>query len=155
MVHCPWCELYVKWYLRDDGTLSNEEKERDRKRIHDGFWASITQVNDEQFLANKALSVEEALKRRLPVQIDLASGSSHFGRFWCFEMAEQRDQVLDDQLEHFWFLSGGCSMSWMTPICCELANATDFMEQIQWEKGNFPEMRDLTSKLEILLKKTS
>ena len=152
MVHCPWCELYVKWYLRNDDTLSNEENKQDRKRIHDGFWATITQVNDEQFLANKALSLEAALKQRLPVQIDLESGNSYFGRFWFYEMAEQRDKALSEQLEHFWFPSGGCSMSWTTPICCELANATDPMEQIQWEKSNFPELKNLTLKLEDLLK---
>ena len=125
MKHCPWCEEYIKSYLKDDSTLAKEELERDEKRIENGFWASINQVNDEQFLANKALSVEEALKRRMPIQMDMQSGETFFGRFWCYSLAEERDKVSKQELEHLWFLSGGCSMSWMTPICCELANATE------------------------------
>jgi hypothetical protein len=93
------------------------------------------------------------LKQRLPVQIDLANENISFGRFLCYDMAEQRNQVLDEPLEHFWFVSGGCSMSWTTPICCELGNVTDAIEQIRWEKRNFPELKHLTLKLEKIIKK--
>ena len=58
MRHCPWCEEYIKSYLNDDGILTKEELEEDRKRVENGFWASISQVNDEQYLMNKALGLE-------------------------------------------------------------------------------------------------
>jgi hypothetical protein len=151
--HCPWCEEYVKSYLKDDGVLTKVEIQEDGERIDNGFWASIKQVNNEQFLANKALSVEEALKRRMPVQIDMRNGGAFFGRFWCYSLAEERDKVSKEALEHLWILSGGCSMSWMTPICCELANATDTVEQISWEIENFAALEDLTHKLEKSLEK--
>jgi hypothetical protein len=59
MVHCPWCELYIKWYLKNSDTFSNKENKREKTRINAGFWATIKQVNDEQFLANKALTVRQ------------------------------------------------------------------------------------------------
>lgn len=152
MGHCPWCERYIKRYSSNNGTLSEDELEQDRERIKNGFWASIVQVDGEHFLANKVLNLEDALKKRMPVQVDTASGRAVFGRFWCCSVAEQKDKVLNEALEHFWFLSGGCGMSWTTPICCELASATSSEEQLEWEKENFPDIADLTAKLENQLK---
>ncbi|MFA5868431.1 MAG: hypothetical protein WC941_01850 [Candidatus Bathyarchaeia archaeon] len=74
---------------------------------------------------------------RLPLQIDMESGDTYYGRFWCYGLAEKRDEELDKEQKHFWILSGGCSMSWMTPICCELANMTSEEEALEWERENF------------------
>lgn len=147
MNECFWCKKYVDFYLKDDGVLSKEDLEAEKERLDKGFWASIKEVHDEQFLANKTLSVESALKMRMPLQIDTRSGEVFFGRFWCYSLAEARDKGLDKELRHFWIPSGGCSMSWMTPICCEMANCTSDDEAIEWEKENFEDLRDLTEKV--------
>lgn len=83
----------------------------------------------------------------MPLQINTKSGEVFFGRFWCYSLAEVRDEVLTEELEHFWILSGGCSMSWMTPICCEMANCTSDEEALKWEKENFKDLRNLTEKV--------
>ena len=49
-----------------------------QERLNKGFWASIREVHDEQSLANKTLSVESALKMRVPVQIATKSIDSCF-----------------------------------------------------------------------------
>jgi len=38
-------------------------------------------------------------------------------------------------------------MSWMTPICCELANATSNLEQLEREIEEFDGLKDLTRKI--------
>jgi len=139
--------------LRDDGTLSKQELEEEKERLNVGFWASIKEVQDEQYLANKILSTEVALKMRMPIQIDMKSGEAWFGRFWFSSLAEKRDVILRKELKHFWIQSGGCSMSWMTPICCELANATRDEEQIEWEIREFRDLKSLTKKIKKELKK--
>lgn len=146
MSECP-CKRHIEFYLRDDGVLSKEDLEAEKERLDKGFWASIKEVHDEQFLANKTLSVESALKMRMPVQIDTKSGEVFLGRFWCYLLAEARDEVLDEKLRHLWILSGGCSMSWMTPICCEMANCTSDDEALEWEIENFKDLKKLTEKV--------
>ena len=81
------------------------------------------------------------------MQIDMKSGQVFFGRFWCYSLAEVRDEVLVNELKHFWILSGGCSMSWMTPICCEMANCTSMDEASEWEKENFKDLGSLTEQV--------
>jgi len=147
MTDCPWCKKCIEFYLKDDGVLSKKQLEDERERLNKGFWASIKEVHDEQFLVNRTLSVESALKMRMPVQIDTRSGEVFFGRFWCYSLAEARDEVLDEELRHFWILSGGCSMSWMTPICCEMANCTSDREALEWETKNFTDLKSLTEKV--------
>lgn len=112
-----------------------------------GFWASIREVHDEQFLANKTLNIESALKMRMPIQIDMKNREAFFGRFWSYQLAEVRDEVLANELKHFWILSGGCSMSWMTPICCEMANCTSMCEALEWEKENLKDLGSLTEQV--------
>jgi len=90
---------------------------------------------------------------RMPIQIDMKSGEAWFGRFWFSSLAEKRDVILRKELKHFWIQSGGCSMSWMTPICCELANATRDEEQIEWEIREFRDLKSLTKKIKKELKK--
>lgn len=147
MTECPWCKKYIEFYLKDDGVLSKGELEAEKERLDKGFWASIKEVHDEQFLTNKTLSVESALKMRMPIQINTKSGGVFFGRFWCYSLAEVRDEVLEKELKHFWIQSGGCSMSWMTPICCEMANCTSLDEAVKWEKMNFKDLKNLTEKV--------
>ena len=147
MTECPWCKRYIELYVRDDGVLSGKQLEEEKERLNTGFWASIPEIHDEQYLANKSLCAETALKMRMPIQIDTKSGRISFGRFWCFSLAEVRDKAWNEKLKHFWIQSGGCSMSWMTPICCELANCTSDEEQIEWEIQNFRDLKDLTEKV--------
>jgi len=144
---CPWCEKYMEMYLRDDGTLSKQELEEEKQRLNAGFWASIKEVQDEHYLANKALDVKTGLKMNMPVQIDMKSGETSFGRFWFFSLAKVRDKVSRKELKHLWVQSGGCSMSWATPICCELANSSSNEEQIAWEIQGFKDLKGLTEKI--------
>lgn len=146
MTKCPWCKAYLESYLKDNGSLTEKELEDEKERLKAGFWASIKQVHDEQYLANKAWNTETALKMRMPIQIDMRSGETFLGRFCC-SLAEERDKVSNEEVEHLWILSGGCSMSWMTPICCELANVTSDLEQLEWEIEEFDELKDLTRKI--------
>jgi hypothetical protein len=154
MSECPWCKEHIDFYLKDD-VLSKEDLEAEKERLSRGFWGSIKEVHDEQFLANKTLSVKSALKMRMPLQIDTKNGEVFFGRFWCYSLAEARDDALHKDLKHFWILSGGCSMSWMTPICCEMADCTSDDEALEWEKENFWDLRDLTEKVEKHLEEES
>lgn len=50
MAECPWCKKHIEFYLRDDGVLSKKELEAEKERLDKGFWASIKDVHDEQFL---------------------------------------------------------------------------------------------------------
>ena len=143
---CPWCEKYIKVYLRDDGIFFKQELE-EKERLNAGFWASIKDVHDEQYLANKILTVETALKMGMPIQIDMENREKFFGRFWCYSLAEARAKVLKKELKHFWIQSGLCSIHYMTPICCELANFSSGKEQIEWEMEEFVDLKSLTEKL--------
>jgi len=133
--------------LRKDGNISELEIKKDNERIKNGFLASIREVQDEQYIANKTLTLESVLKMRLPVHIDRENESTSFGRFWAYSLAEIREKVLNKKLQHFWILSGGCNMSWMTSICCELANCTSDIEALEWEKENFKDLSHLTKKI--------
>jgi len=35
---CPWCEEYIKYYLKDDGTLSAKELQEEKERLDKGRW---------------------------------------------------------------------------------------------------------------------
>jgi hypothetical protein len=128
--HCSYCKKYIKAYLK------NDPEGFDQKRIEKGFWASVKEVNDEQWLLNNIFNVEEAIKMRMPVHIDIESGNTLFGRFWCYSLAEKRDEEQKKETQHFWIESGGC-MHYMTPICCELANISSEEEAREWEQENF------------------
>ena len=58
--HCSSCEKYIKAYLK------NGPEGFDQKRMEKGFWASVKEVNDEQWLLNNIFNVEEAIKMRMP-----------------------------------------------------------------------------------------
>lgn len=131
---CPYCEKHIEWLLR---SLEEKPDEFHRQRIKDGFWGTIKEVHDEEWLMNKVLTDEEAIKLRMPVTIDMESGNAVYGRYWLHGLAEKRDKELKKELKHFWIESGGCSMSWTTPICCELANMTSEEEALEWERENF------------------
>ena len=132
--HCPYCEKHIEWWLN---FLKEEPDEFHQQRIEEGFWASIKEVHNEQWLLNNVLNIEEAIKMGMPIAIETKSGNTFFGRFWFYSLAEKRDEELKKELQHFWILSGGCSMSWITPICCELANMTSEEEVREWERENF------------------
>lgn len=85
---------------------------------------------------NKVLTDEEAVKLRMPIAINMKSGDKVYGRYWFYNLAEKRNKELRKELKHFWIDSGGCSMSWTTPICCELANLTSEEEALEWEREN-------------------
>ncbi len=72
---CPHCEKYIDFLLKDDADGFQREK------IAKGFWASISGVHDEYRLMNKALTLEGALKMRLPITLDMQEGDATFGRF--------------------------------------------------------------------------
>ena len=152
---CPWCEKYIEIYLRDDGTFAKEELEWEKERLNDGFWASISEVHDELRIVNKYLPPEAVLEMGMPMQIDMKSGKVSYGRFWCYSLAEVRDKVLGKELKHFWIQSGGCSISYMTSICCEMANSTSDEEQVEWELHNFSDLKNLTKKVLDYLKEES
>jgi len=148
---CPWCEKYVEFYSEESGNLTEEDIEEEKDRLKSGFWSSIENVQYEWELINKRLTTEAALKMRMPVHIDMKSGETHFGRFWMYSLAENRDQVMKEALEHYWILSGGCSMSWTTPICCELANVTSDSEAIEFEMQKFKDLIQQTRKVNKLI----
>jgi hypothetical protein len=85
---------------------------------------------------DKVLTDEKAVKLRMPITIDMKSGDTAYGQFWFYGLAEKRDEELKKELKHFWIQSGGCSMSWTTPMCCELANSTSEEEALEWKREN-------------------
>ena len=145
-IKCPWCKKYIDFYLCH-GDLSEQEFEQEKERVNTGFWASIKEVQDEQYLLNKCFDIESALKMEMPIQIDMRKGTTFFGRFWFFSLADERNKILQKELTHFWIQSGACSMSFTTPICCELANATSALEQLEWEIQEFRDLKSLTKKI--------
>jgi len=149
---CCWCEKYIKNYLEDTGALDEEAIKREEMRINDGFWSSINNVHREWELANQTFSdVDAVVKMRMPLHIDMKSGETHSGRFWMYSLAEKRDQVMEKEQEHFWIMSGGCSMSWTTPICCELGNNSSDDEALEWELTNFDTLINETKKVKRLV----
>lgn len=159
MTKCPWCKKYINAYLSPNSPLSDgfseQDLEEERERLNRGFWASIAEVHDEQYLMNRVLDVKGALEMRMPIHIDMRSGRISFGRFWFYSLAELRDRVLKEELKHFWIPSGGCSMFWVTPICCELANVSSPEEQLTWELELFPSIANLTREVLKLMKEES
>lgn len=149
---CCWCEKYLKNYSEDTGALNEVQIKREEMRIKDGFWSSINNIHQEWELANQTFSdVDAVVKIRMPLHIDIKFGETHFGRFWMYSLAEKRDQVMEKEQEHFWILSGGHSMSWTTPICCELGNISSDDEALEWELTNFDSIINETKKVKRLV----
>ena len=148
---CPWCLKYIQYYNTHFGDLTKEDIENEKTRLKKGFWAQIENVHKIWELSNMVYTTEDAIRMRQPVHINMETGESWFGRFWFFSLAEKRDNSLKQELEHFWILSGGCSMSWNTPICCEMANYTSDDEALNWEIQEFNDIKDITQKILKLL----
>lgn len=134
---CLHCEAYLKFSLsikEEDEKYWSWEKER----ILKGFWSTVNEATNEARLASNVFDKPESLKRGMAILINMETGESFIDpRIWFYSLAERRDKESKKKLKHFWVRSGGCSMSWTTPICCEIANATSEEEALEWENKHF------------------
>jgi|GEM_PF-4521212 len=152
MTKCPWCEKYIETYLDPNsplnpGEINEKELKIEKERLNKGFWATIDEAEYELYLLNKNLTPEKALELGFPIHINVKNGEIFVGRLWFYELAKLRDKALMKKLKHFWILSGGCSKTWITPICCEMATFSSDLEQVKWEIDLFPSLAEYTRKV--------
>ncbi len=160
MTKCPWCERYLRWYLKDefysgpDAPFTGDEAETERRRITKGSWANIAETQGEEKIVAR-LGIEAAFELGARIGIDMKSGETKIGGLGFYELAEIRDEVFGKQLEHYWIQSGACGMSFRTAICCEHGMDGSYFESIEWEMRRFRDLRDLTRKIAKRLEKES